>query len=60
VSYAHKRLMEEYYAAREAQERRAEDYSYGYETETNEFYAFIEERITFKDFLINRKVDHNG
>lgn len=51
---SHTLLMAEYYAAREAQELRAEEYSYGYDTEENEFYEF-EEKLTFKRFLIMRK-----
>lgn len=55
MPYAHNRLMEEYYAAREAQERRAEQWSSGYQEDERMFYATIEERITFKSFLIMRK-----
>lgn len=50
----HAQLMSEYYAAREAQERRAEDYSAGYETERAEFYEAVETRVTFKAWLQER------
>lgn len=43
--------MTDYYAAREAQERRAEDWSLGYATETEQFYQEIEARLTFKAWL---------
>lgn len=51
--------MSEYHCAREAQEQRAEQYSSGYETELKEFYESVEERITFKSFLIGRKSESN-
>lgn len=47
----HAQRMSEYYAAREAQEQRAEMYSAGYATELAEFYATQEERLTFKSYL---------
>ena len=47
----HSQLMSEYYAARNSQEERAEAYSAGYATETAEFYATQEERVTFKSWL---------
>lgn len=54
----HDRLMEEYYAARDAQEHQAEMEGYGYSEETAEFYA-NHPRITFKEFLIGRKGVNN-
>ncbi len=48
----HSELMAGYYAARNAQEERAEDYSAGYATELADFYATQEERITFKAWLV--------
>ena len=47
----HAQFMSEYYAARDSQEERAEEYSAGYATETAEFYATQEERVTFKAWL---------
>lgn len=47
----HSELMAEYYAARNAQEERAEMYSAGYATELAEFYATQEDRVTFKAWL---------
>ena len=47
-------MMSEYYAARNAQEAKAEDYSNGYRTEKREFYDSVERRFTFKEFLIGR------
>lgn len=49
----HAELMAEYYAAREAQEQRAQDESAGYATELAEFYE-REERVTFKSYLVQR------
>lgn len=46
--------MAEYYAVREAQEQRCEEYSKGYSTETEEFYRDVETRVTFKDWLVER------
>ena len=51
----HSELMAGYYSAREAQELRAECYGYGYATETADFYATQEARLTFKDWLIANK-----
>lgn len=48
----HAQLMSEYYAAREAQESRAESYALGYDTELTEFYRDVEPRVTFKSFLV--------
>lgn len=59
MSRAHDNMMSEYHCAREAQEQRAEQYSSGYETELKEFYESVEERITFKSFLIGRKSESN-
>ncbi len=53
----HCNMMSEYYAIRENQEQRAEQYGAGYATETAEFYQ-QEPRVTFKDFLqanVNRR-----
>lgn len=55
MSTAHDQLMSDYYAAREAQEQRAEDYSAGYATELAEFYDTQETRVTFKAWLIDHK-----
>lgn len=56
----HCSLMSDYYSAREAQEVRAEEYSNGYATEKEEFYAYQEPRLTFKEFLIGRKGNRHG
>lgn len=53
-------LMSDYYSARNAQEERAEEYSNGYPTEKEEFYAYQESRLTFKEFLIGRKGNRHG
>jgi Trp operon repressor len=55
----HCNLMQEYYAAREAQEQRAEMYGAGYATETREFYETQEQRVTFKAFL-QQSMDRRG
>lgn len=50
--------MDGYYAAREVQERQAEEYSKGYATEEAEFYR-LNPRLTFRTWLIqNRRVDY--
>lgn len=49
-NWYHDALMESYYTAREAQEREAESYSLGYDTELAEFYA-ANEPVTFKRWL---------
>jgi hypothetical protein len=59
MSRAHEILMSEYYCARDAQEQRAEDYSAGYSAELQEFYDYVEPKLTFKEFLIGRK-GNNG
>lgn len=51
----HCELMGEYYAIREAQEQRAEQYSAGYKTELKDFYENVEKRFVFKDYLIYSK-----
>lgn len=50
MSCHHCNMMAEYYAARSAQEEKAEDVSHGYKTERDEFYE-SEEKVTFKAFL---------
>lgn len=60
MSCHHCNLMNGYYAEREAQERRAEDYSLGYETETREFYVEVEPRVTFKQWLIGQRSNRYG
>ncbi len=52
MSCRHCGLMAEYYAAREAQELRAEEYSSGYATELADFYENVETKLTFKAYLI--------
>lgn len=47
--------MSGYYAARAAQEARAEQWSLGYATELAEFYATVEQRLTYKQWLIQNK-----
>lgn len=47
----HEQLMSDYYAARAAQEERAEAYALGYATEAENFFADIEPKITFKGWL---------
>lgn len=59
-SLYHELLMSVYYAARQAQEERAEDYSHGYKTERDEFYRNVERKLTFKEFLIQQKRENNG
>lgn len=51
MNWYHRALMESYYAAREAQERQAELYSFGYQTELSEFYS-LHRRVTFREWLI--------
>ncbi|MGW6255474.1 hypothetical protein [Streptomyces sp. NPDC055085] len=55
VACHHCLMMAEYYAMREAQERRAESYSAGYQTETRDYYRTVEKRVTFHDFLKERR-----
>lgn len=43
--------MECYYAARQAQELRAEAYSAGHATELADFYETVEPKLTFHRFL---------
>lgn len=50
----HANLMREYYSARNAQETRCEEFSRAYDTETREFYHFVETRLTFKLWLIEK------
>lgn len=49
----HRRWVEDYLAAREAQMDRAEAWSNGYPTELAEFYRTQEKRITLKDWMIH-------
>lgn len=51
----HAQMMDEYYAARAAQEARAEAWSLGYATELSEFYDTVEPRLTFKQWLVQNK-----
>lgn len=56
VGCLHRDLIEEYYAAREAQSVRAEATTKGYETETRAYFGLdghraVEERVTFKSWL---------
>lgn len=55
MSCKHCISMAEYYAAREAQEQRCEEYSNGYDTEQGEFYRDVETRLTFKAWLVERR-----
>lgn len=57
MSY-HSDMMAEYYAIREYEESQAEEYGYGYATETREYWE-THSRTTFKDFLISRKRENN-
>lgn len=54
-SPAHAAIVTGYHDARHAQYLRAEAYGMGYATETAEFYSRVEERITFKRWLIMNK-----
>lgn len=47
----HDHLMDAYYVAREAQDRRAEDYAMAYDTETETFYREVERKIDFRSWL---------
>lgn len=55
----HKQLMECYYLAREAQALRAEAHALGYATETDEFFAAVEPRVTFKAWLTNQRTNRD-
>lgn len=50
-NWYHEALMDSYYCAREAQEREAEAYSIGYQTELEEFYK-VNRRVTFREWLV--------
>ena len=44
----HKRIVHDYYAAREADELRRDEFTYGYETENREYHGRL---ITFRTYL---------
>ena len=47
----HRRMVEDYYCAREAQLDRAEAAGSGYASETRDFYHSVESKLTFKAWL---------
>lgn len=54
MSTSHEMMMAEYYAIREYEESQAEQWGYGYDEETREYWE-NHPRTTFKSFLIGRK-----
>jgi hypothetical protein len=51
----HEYVMSAFYAERDAQVARCDEYANGYATEETTFYAEIEARVTLKDILIQAR-----
>jgi hypothetical protein len=56
----HRRLVEDYYAAVEAQRDQVEAWSCGYATETAEYYETVEPKLTFKSWLIGSRTSRDS
>lgn len=60
VNAWHEYVTSAYYAERDAQQQRCDEYANGYATEETTFYTEIETRVTFKAILLQAKGNGNN